>query len=187
MAYSKKTWKDRITEYPNRRELTHSDSSTELVTVARSEGTISQEGDAFSAQNMNDLEGRIDSEFSAVDQNLQDINDNLSDLTSLVESNVIYSSSEEKVGKVGNDDLYKKSYSYNGTDLTSDYTIDSTINKNTLTIVKYEGVCKDGSGFRPFLDASSKCAPRLDSTLYMRIESFSMSQFYLTIYYTKNS
>lgn len=78
MAYSKKTWKDRITEYPNRRELTHSDSSTELVTVARSEGTISQEGDAFSAQNMNDLEGRIDSEFSAVDQNLQDINDNLS-------------------------------------------------------------------------------------------------------------
>jgi archaellum component FlaC len=77
MAYSKKTWKDRITEYPNRRELTHSDSSTELVTVARSEGTISQEGDAFSAQNMNDLEGRIDSEFSAVDQNLQDINDNL--------------------------------------------------------------------------------------------------------------
>lgn len=77
MAYSKKTWKDRITEYPNRRELTHSDSSTELVTVARSEGTISQEGDAFSAQNMNDLEGRIDSEFSAVDQNLQEINDKL--------------------------------------------------------------------------------------------------------------
>lgn len=80
MAYSKKTWKDRITEYPNRRELTHSDSSTELVTVARSEGTISQEGDAFSAQNMNDLEGRIDSEFSAVDQNLQGINDNLTAL-----------------------------------------------------------------------------------------------------------
>lgn len=84
MAYSKKTWKDRITEYPNRRELTHSDSSTELVTVARSEGTISQEGDAFSAQNMNDLEGRIDSEFSAVDQNLQDINDNLNHINEIL-------------------------------------------------------------------------------------------------------
>lgn len=57
--FTRKTWKDRITEYPTRRTLTKADGSTETVTVARSEGTVSQEGDAFSAANMNDLEARI--------------------------------------------------------------------------------------------------------------------------------
>lgn len=59
MAFKKKTWKDRITEFPTRRTLTKADGSTELVTVARAEGTVSQEGDAFNAANMNDLERRI--------------------------------------------------------------------------------------------------------------------------------
>lgn len=59
MAFTKKTWKDRITEFPTRRTLTKSDGSTELVTVARAEGTVSQEGDAFNAASMNDLEERI--------------------------------------------------------------------------------------------------------------------------------
>lgn len=57
--FTRKTWKDRITEYPTRRTLTKADGSVETVTVARSEGTVSQEGDAFSAANMNDLEARI--------------------------------------------------------------------------------------------------------------------------------
>lgn len=57
--FTRKTWKDRITEYPTRRTLTKADGSAETVTVARSEGTVSQEGDAFSAANMNDLEARI--------------------------------------------------------------------------------------------------------------------------------
>ena len=59
MAFTKKTWKDRITEFPTRRTLTKSDGSTEIVTVARAEGTVSQEGDAFNAASMNDLEDRI--------------------------------------------------------------------------------------------------------------------------------
>lgn len=57
--FTRKTWKDRITEYPTRRTLTKADGSTETVTVSRNEGTVSQEGDAFSATNMNDLESRI--------------------------------------------------------------------------------------------------------------------------------
>ena len=63
-AWAKKVWKDRKTEYPTRRTLTKTDGSQEIVTVARNEGTVSQEGDAFSAQNMNDLEERIDAGFS---------------------------------------------------------------------------------------------------------------------------
>ena len=70
MAFVKKTWKDRIAEFPTRRRLTKEDNTSELVTVAREEGTLSQEGDAFSAENMNDLENRIDAEFTALNGNL---------------------------------------------------------------------------------------------------------------------
>ena len=71
MAFAKKTWKDRIAEFPTRRRLTKEDNTSELVTVAREEGTLSQEGDAFSAENMNDLENRIDAEFTEVNGKLQ--------------------------------------------------------------------------------------------------------------------
>jgi hypothetical protein len=70
MSFIKKIWKDRISEYPTRRNLEKSDGSSELVTVSRSEGNISQEGDAFSAENMNDLEERISNEFEALNTNI---------------------------------------------------------------------------------------------------------------------
>ena len=70
MAFAKKTWKDRIAEFPTRRRLTKEDNTSELVTVAREEGTLSLEGVAISAENMNDLESRIDAEFTAVNGNL---------------------------------------------------------------------------------------------------------------------
>lgn len=70
MGFTKKTWKNRIAEYINRRRLTMEDGSTSLVTVARDEGTISQEGDAFNAANMNDLEDRIKAGFTEVNQSL---------------------------------------------------------------------------------------------------------------------
>lgn len=73
MAFVKKTWKDRIAEFPTRRRLTKEDNTSELVTVAREEGTLSQEGDAFSAENMNDLENRIDAEFTELNGKLKDL------------------------------------------------------------------------------------------------------------------
>lgn len=63
MAYEKKEWKDRVTEYPTRRNLVKEGGDTETVTVERNEGNVSQEGDAFSAENMNDLEQRIGDGF----------------------------------------------------------------------------------------------------------------------------
>lgn len=66
MAFSKKTWLDRIAEYPTRRRLKKSDGTDEIVSVSREEGAISQEGDAFSAANMNDLEDRMASEFNSL-------------------------------------------------------------------------------------------------------------------------
>lgn len=73
MGFTKKTWKNRIAEYINRRLITMEDGSTSLVTVARDEGTISQEGDAFNAANMNDLEDRIEAEFEEINQSLTNL------------------------------------------------------------------------------------------------------------------
>lgn len=58
MAFVKKTWKDRISQYPNRRTI-NDGYTTKVVTVGRDEGTVTQAGDVFNAANMNDLENRI--------------------------------------------------------------------------------------------------------------------------------
>lgn len=73
MAFSKKTWLDRIAEYPTRRRLKKSDGTDEIVTVSREEGAISQEGDAFSAENMNDLEDRVASEFNSLNIKMESV------------------------------------------------------------------------------------------------------------------
>ena len=66
--YSLKNWKNRDVEYPGRRTLTDTLSGTsQTVDVTRSEGTITEAGDAFDASTMNDLEGRISSAFLLVD------------------------------------------------------------------------------------------------------------------------
>lgn len=61
MQFQKKTWKDRLSEFPGRRKLKDVNTNAESVyDVSRAEGETFQAGDAFSAENMNDLEQRID-------------------------------------------------------------------------------------------------------------------------------
>lgn len=69
----KKVWKNRITEFPTRRTLTKEGGSSEIVTVTRNEGTVSEEGDAFDADTMNNLEERIDAGFAEVTRKLSGI------------------------------------------------------------------------------------------------------------------
>lgn len=88
MGFTKKTWKNRIAEYINRRLITMEDGSTSLVTVARDEGTISQEGDAFNAANMNDLEDRIEAGFADVSQSLTNVNNSKKTYIRLVLPNI---------------------------------------------------------------------------------------------------
>ena len=67
MAYTKKTWKDRVSQYINRRKLTDINTgTTQTVTVVRDEGNVTEAGDTFTAANMNDLEDRIDNAFDAL-------------------------------------------------------------------------------------------------------------------------
>lgn len=61
MAFVKKEWKDRLVEFAGRRKLNNAETGESMVVdVERAEGQISQVGDAFSAENMNDLEQRIE-------------------------------------------------------------------------------------------------------------------------------
>ena len=64
MAFAKKTWKDRVSQYPNRRTI-NDGVVTKQVTVGRDEGTITEQGDGFTASNMNDLEQRISDAIDA--------------------------------------------------------------------------------------------------------------------------
>lgn len=71
MAFVTKVWKDRLVEYAGRRKLKNVATGAEaLYDVTRSEGTVSQAGDAFSASNMNNLEQRIKNEFDTVNNSL---------------------------------------------------------------------------------------------------------------------
>lgn len=73
MAFVTKTWKDRLVEYAGRRKLKNVATGEEiLMDVSRSEGTVNQAGDAFSAANMNNLEQRIKTEFDSVYSSLTD-------------------------------------------------------------------------------------------------------------------
>jgi len=59
--FKKKTWQDRIVEFAGRRTLADVTTGKEtLVDVYRSEGAVSQAGDAFSSANMNNLEQRVE-------------------------------------------------------------------------------------------------------------------------------
>lgn len=130
MAFVKKTWKNRIAEYINRRLLTNEDGSTNLVTVARDEGTISQEGDAFNAANMNDLEDRIESEFNEINQSLT------------------YTTSQDVViGSLNGKELHRRVYNIIKSDNLQTMTIDTGIKSGDIDcMINIYGTYKSSNG-----------------------------------------
>ena len=62
MAFTPKTWQERIVQYPERIILTPTGNTNEYD-KSRSEGNITQAGDILSAENFSDLETRIAEEF----------------------------------------------------------------------------------------------------------------------------
>lgn len=62
--FTPKEWKARLVEFAGRRLLRNvANGETVTYDVSRSEGQVSQEGDAFNTKNMNDLEQRVANGF----------------------------------------------------------------------------------------------------------------------------
>lgn len=82
--FTPKEWKARLVEFAGRRLLRNvANGETVTYDVSRSEGQVSQEGDAFNTKNMNDLEQRISNGFAnaktkidALNRDLSAMNDN---------------------------------------------------------------------------------------------------------------
>ena len=131
MAFSKKTWLDRIAEYPTRRRLKKSDGTDEIVSVSREEGAISQEGDAFSAANMNDLEDRVASEFNSLNLKMDSANTNISkkqdsstaiNTSNIGSQSVNYANNANYANSAGSANAATKAYQDgNGADIASTY------------------------------------------------------------------
>lgn len=63
--FTPKEWKARLVEFAGRRLLKNvANGETVTYDVSRSEGQVSQEGDAFNTKNMNDLEQRVANGFA---------------------------------------------------------------------------------------------------------------------------
>ena len=72
--FQKKEWKARQVEYPGRRILRNVDTDEETsVMVERDEGTVTQEGDCFSSNAMNDLEQRIGDSIDDVENEVSSL------------------------------------------------------------------------------------------------------------------
>lgn len=64
--FTKKNWLKRIVQYPGRRKLNTTETDN-VYDVERNEGNVSQKGDGFTVENMNDLENRVDTAFAELD------------------------------------------------------------------------------------------------------------------------
>jgi hypothetical protein len=72
MAFNQATWIDRDSEHPNRRTLTNVNDPTDVKTydMSRAEGTVTTQGTPIGASTLNDLETRIASAFTEVNNNM---------------------------------------------------------------------------------------------------------------------
>lgn len=76
--FTPKEWKARLVEFAGRRLLRNvANGETVTYDVSRSEGQVSQEGDAFNTKNMNDLEQRISNGFANAKTNIDALNRDL--------------------------------------------------------------------------------------------------------------
>ena len=80
--FTPKEWKARLVEFAGRRLLRNvANGQSATYDVSRSEGLVSQEGDAFNTKNMNDLEQRISNGFANAKTNIDALNRDLGGLT----------------------------------------------------------------------------------------------------------
>lgn len=155
MSFNKKTWVNRQSEYPTRRKLISTGVENEYD-VARSEGAVSQEGDAFSAETMNDLESRIEEAF---EHTAYKVIKNVTIATSLC---------------VDNTDSYKTYYpycfDYAIADMTATCKAEVSFSPATIAlgVIAAQGQTMDGK-LRVYLDAKPEENLVIDSIIYQEV------------------
>lgn len=101
MSFISKLWKDRVSDYPNKRKLTKEDGTSETVTVERAEGDIVVAGDAFNAENMNDLETRIQNGFNAVEQAQAELNEKMESVKKIYQGSKAWNLGSNPMSDIG--------------------------------------------------------------------------------------
>ena len=97
--FTKKEWKNRLAEFAGRRTLTDvATGASQVVDVARNEGTISQEGDAFSAANMNEFEQRILEGFTQAEKATTELNQKIGADPVLIKTITSFSDTFKTIG-----------------------------------------------------------------------------------------
>lgn len=147
MAFEKKIWLPRISEFAGRRKLTNTRTGEEnIYDVTRYEGEVQQNGTAFSTANMNDLEQRIADGFASVADSLSVRYDEESGYIQVYDNdewkNAIQTGLKEKI-------LFKNNAYYDGLDgftniLEKTTTPPVTINTNGITISTSNGISWKG-------------------------------------------
>lgn len=98
--FTPKEWKARLVEFAGRRLLRNvANGETVTYDVSRSEGQVSQEGDAFNTKNMNDLEQRISNGFANAKTSVGTINNKFGGCTLEQEGNDFYITGADSVRK----------------------------------------------------------------------------------------
>ena len=95
--FTQKEWKARLVEFAGRRLLRNvANGQSATYDVSRSEGLVSQEGDAFNSKNMNDLEQRISNGFANAKTNMDALNRDLQNKMSKYYGSATLSEANEK-------------------------------------------------------------------------------------------
>ena len=147
MSFISKLWKDRVSDYPNKRKLTKEDGTSETVTVERAEGDIVVAGDAFNAENMNDLETRIQNGFNAVEQAQAELNEKIPNPVLLWENpNPTQRFPVDGTIELSSDDYnWLEIYYYSNT--TSNGLLYQKVKKGDIPILIHTHFTSSGSGF----------------------------------------
>lgn len=134
--FTPKEWKARLVEFAGRRLLRNvANGETVTYDVSRSEGQVSQEGDAFNTKNMNDLEQRISNGFANAKTNIDSLNRELGagggemSLKSMV---------SELYGKLANFDLVVDISKYFSTNTAQVFEVKSSVD---LSGYEYIAIC----------------------------------------------
>lgn len=173
--FEKKEWVDRQSQYPSRRKLIAT-SIDGVYEVERAEGEITEPGNAFDAQNMNDLEDRI---YAA--------------LGSLDGSNIAILDKNNLFTKTNLEDVLVELFTYasNGKSLIANAIGGDAVASNTFSVLAQKiisgksqiasavGATKSGSltGTESFANiarfiSENKCSFSADGSVYVAGENF---------------